>query len=333
MSKHSDDPASIRKRSLRRCRRIFGLRHSGCMALAVLLAVGMPVAASAQSASPVSAECDAPPLPPGTPTTLEEMASPAAAPSSAATPATSVSTPAVEPAGTPADAAATERVTSAAENLIGCLSTGNALGFAALVTPTYLLTEFEITNPYDMEYVFEGFPTFELLAADDVQTHDDGRSSIVLTTLVGGTQVDRFRAYFVEGDGGALLLDQEVTLPVVGADVAVDVTLLDYSFELSQDTIPAGALVSFTISNEGQYPHEFAVVRLPEGVTVDDAMADPALAEAIVFIGGAYAEAGAVTHVALTNLEPGNYTVVCFVDVPEGVPHVARGMVAELTVE
>ena len=36
---------------------------------------------------------------------------------------------------------------------------------------------------------------------------------------------------------------------------------------------------------------------------------------------------------ALENLEAGTYTVVCFVDEPEGVPHVVRGMVAEFTVQ
>jgi hypothetical protein len=32
-------------------------------------------------------------------------------------------------------------------------------------------------------------------------------------------------------------------------------------------------------------------------------------------------------------LQPGVYTAVCFVDVPESIPHVVRGMVAEFTVE
>ena len=333
MPNSSDDAVSSDPRSTRHRHRIPGQRHWGILAVAVILAIGVPGAGRAQDASPVSAKCSAPALPPGTPTPLEELASPEAAASIEATPEPDELESATEPAGTPADAATAERVTSAAENIIGCLATGNALGFAALVTPNYLLTEFGITNPYDMEYIFEGFPTFELLAADDVQTHDDGRSSIALTTLVGGTQVDRFRAFFVEGDGNALLLDEEATLPVEGAEVSIEVTLLDYSFELSQHSVPAGALVSFTVSNEGQHPHEFAVVRLPEGATVEDAMADPAIAETIAFIGGAYAEPGVVTYVALTNLEPGVYTVVCFVDVPEGVPHVARGMVAELTVE
>jgi plastocyanin len=238
----------------------------------------------------------------------------------------------MEPAGTPADAATAERTISAAENLIGCLSSGNALGFAALVTPNYLLTEYGITNPYDMEYVFEGMPSFELLAAEAVQQHDDGRTSVEITTVIGGSQVDRFRAYFVEGEQGYLLLDEEVALPVT-ADTTVSVTMLDFSFEMSQTTVPANTLLAFEIENAGTYPHEFVVVQLPGGITVEEALADPALGESVVFLGGAFAEPAGVTYMGLNGLEPGEYTVVCFVDTPDGIPHVMRGMVATLTVE
>ena len=305
-------------------------RGLGLLSIALLLAV-YPLGGFAQEASPAAVVCDAPALPPGTPTSMEAMASPAATEEMAATPEQAQAATAEAP-GTPADPDTAAGVTAAAENLIACLSSGDALGFAALVTPNYLLTEYGITNPYDMEYVFEGMPTFELLAAENPQIHDDGRSSIEVTTVIGGSQVDRFRAYFIEGDQGYLLLDEEVSLPVT-ADVSVDVTMVDYSFEMSQTTVPADTSLAFTIENAGQYPHEFVVVQLPEGVTVEDALADPALAESVVFLGGAFAEPGDVAYMGLSGLAAGTYTVVCFVDVPEGIPHVMRGMVAELTVE
>jgi uncharacterized cupredoxin-like copper-binding protein len=34
----------------------------------------------------------------------------------------------------------------------------------------------------------------------------------------------------------------------------------------------------------------------------------------------------------LVDLQPGTYTVVCFIDVPEGVPHDMRGMIIEFEV-
>jgi len=67
-------------------------------------------------------------------------------------------------------------------------------------------------------------------------------------------------------------------------------------------------------------------------VTIEDALADPALGESVVFLAGAFAEPGGVAYLGLMGLEPGTYTVVCFVDTPEGIPHVMRGMVATFTV-
>jgi hypothetical protein len=321
------------------------------MVFGLVTASVIPIAAqdASPAASPMTATCEAPELPPGTPTPMEEMVpegTPAgdmagmemstpeaveevetiAEVAEQATPETTVAQ-----TGEPADAATAERVIGAAENLIACLSTGDFLGFAALSTPNYLLTEFGTSNPYDLPVFMEGFQV-EGRTVTDAQTHADGRVSVGVTTVIGGTQVDRFRAYFVEEDG-TLLLDEEQTLPVEGAEVTVEVTMLDFAFDLSQDTVPADALVAFTLPNEGQYPHEFAVVRLPEGLTVEQVLADPALEEQVQFVGGAFAEPGEVGYFGLEGLEPGTYTAVCFVDVPEGIPHVMRGMVTEFTVE
>jgi hypothetical protein len=332
MSKYADGPAVETPRSGRKHRAMPDKRRGITLAIAVLLAIGVPAVGHAHESSPVSATCEAPALPPGTPTTMEELASPEAAVSGEGTTGAEAPAAAVEPAGTPADEATAERTISAAENLIECLSSGDALGFAALVTPNYLLTEYGMTNPYDMQYVFEGMPAFELLAAEAVQTHDDVRMSVEVTTVIGGSQVDRFRAYFVEGEQGYLLLDDEVSLPIA-AETTVAVRMVDYSFELSQTTIPSDTLIAFDIENAGEYPHEFVVVQLPEGVSVEDALADPALGESVVFLGGAFAEPGGTTYMGLTGLAPGTYTVVCFVDTPEGIPHVMRGMIAELVVD
>ncbi len=298
--------------------------------LVFLIAMVWAAPVAAQEATPSPVACTAPALPPGTPTAMDvALASPEAAAMPAEPPP---ATPIEAPAGEPADAATSERVIAAVENLVGCLGSGDALGFAALVTPNYLMTEYETDNPYDLELFLDGPLPISLQSADDVQVHDDGRVSADVTTVFAGTQIDRFRAYFVDQDG-QLLLDEEQTQPIETADVTVDVRLRDYSFEMSVTTVPAGAVVAFDLVNEGEYPHEFAVVFLPEGVTVDDVLADPALMDQIQFIGGAFTEPGGTGSMALQNLEPGTYTAVCFVDVPEGVPHVMRGMVTEFTVE
>jgi uncharacterized cupredoxin-like copper-binding protein len=302
-------------------------------------------------ASPTAADCEAPPLPPGTPTPLEELmpeASPAAAPE--ATPAHDMAgmemgtpvdagaspeeaaAPSGPLAGEPADDETTARVTATVENIVACLNSGDGLAFAALTTPRYWEYSFDITNPYDMVYVMEGFPGITLISVGNVLTHDDGRYSAEIVQSFGGIQIDRIQALFID-QNGQLLLDEEISLPIEDADVTIDVTMVDFSFEMSESAIPSDATVAFDVTNDGMYPHEFAIVRLPEGVTVEQVLDDPSLEEDIQFIGGVFAEPGGSASFAVQNLEPGTYTVVCFVDVPDGIPHVMRGMVAELTVE
>lgn len=292
-------------------------------------------AASAQQATPADAPevaCVAPALPPGTPGPMDAPDATTASPV-ADEPSADAAVPvdSGEP-GEPADERTSAQVISAVKNIVGCLASGDYLAFAALLTPTYLQTEMGTDNPYDLPIFLEGFPPVELISAGEVQIHDDGRLSADVTLATGGTQLERFRAYFVD-DGGTLLLDEERTLPIKGADVTVEVTMLDYSFELSTTTVPSGAVVAFNLVNEGEYPHEFVVVRLPDGVTVENVLDDPSLMDQVEFFGGAFADPGGTGAMGLQPLEPGTYTAVCFVDVPEGVPHVMRGMVAEFTVE
>jgi uncharacterized cupredoxin-like copper-binding protein len=121
---------------------------------------------------------------------------------------------------------------------------------------------------------------------------------------------------------------------VPGDAQAADVELVDYAFVLGRTSFAAGAPVVFNATNTGQHPHELAVLRLPEGARAEQVLEDPAVQEQVRFVGGTYAEPGqAALPLVLVDLEPGTYTVACYVDVPEGVPHVMRGMVAEFTVE
>ena len=170
------------------------------------------------------------------------------------------------------------------------------LGFGR--TPNYLLTEFGTSNPYDLPVFMEGFLSIAGRALTDAQTHAEVRVSADVTTVIAGTQVDHFQVYFVE-ENGMLLLDEEQTLPVEGAEITVEVTTLDFAYDVSQDTVPAGALIAFTLPNERQYPHEFAVVRLPEGIPVEQVLADPALEEQIHFFGGIFARPGDTGYFAL----------------------------------
>lgn len=320
--------------------RLFGL-------IALLLALAGGVTATAAQdgtplASPAAGPCTAPELPPGTPTPLEATPlaegtpDPAAAGEAVATEAATEAAPeaTATPVGTPADPALTERIEAAADNLANCFNARDYLAVAALYTPGYLEAEFGVTNPYDFPALVEGFgpPPIAVRSIDDVQALADGRVTSD-TVVVIGNQIERTRDFWVE-QGEHVLLDVSADLPIeppAGA-TTVDVTTTDFAFQLSQVTIPAGDLV-LRGTNTGQYFHEIALARFPEGVEVSMAMMEAGSPEGTEFFGGNGGPAGASFDVVLVGLEPGTYTLLCFVDEPDGVPHVAKGMIAELTIE
>jgi plastocyanin len=116
------------------------------------------------------------------------------------------------------------------------------------------------------------------------------------------------------------------------------VSMNDFSFAPSANLKAGPQMIKF--ENKGKQPHEAVVMRLAEGVTADDfvemASADewpdgppPVTAAG----GGAPLDPGGTSYVSM-DLEPGKYMVICYVPDPEGgMPHFAKGMVDEFTVE
>lgn len=109
----------------------------------------------------------------------------------------------------------------------------------------------------------------------------------------------------------------------------------DFAFE-GPDQIESGFTV-VTMVNEGIEPHHLQLMRLHDDVTMEDV--DSAFQqgqEAVFglgeFVGGpTEAEAGGTNRVIL-DLRSGNYLALCFVTGEDGVPHIAKGMVATLEV-
>lgn len=114
----------------------------------------------------------------------------------------------------------------------------------------------------------------------------------------------------------------------------ISLTASDYAFE-APDTITAGP-TRIQMTNTGKEFHHVIAVHIDPGHTVDELMksmgpgAPPAWAH---MMGGPIGPSpgGAATTTAL-NLIPGTYALICVVPSPDGVPHVAKGMVRELTV-
>ena len=313
----------------------------GFLAVLLFLPLGVTSGLAAQEAtpqaSPVIADCVSPEIPPGTPTPHEEEASPAAGDALEATPEGEISllpeaSPEI-PGGEPAPEDVVADVEAASANAISCINAGDYLAFAALLTPDGLMEECGTTNIYDAPACFEGIPAITDSEVSDVQVHEDGRVSADLV-LQFGSFVSHERQFFVMMADGTYLLDVSPDLPVdvpEGATV-IGGELVDYDFVLSETSAPAGD-IAFNVTNNGEYPHEMVVLQLPEGVTVEALLEDESLFAQVQFFGFTFAEPGQTAlPLVLIDLPPGTYTLVCFVDVPEGVPHLMRGMVAEFEV-
>jgi len=118
----------------------------------------------------------------------------------------------------------------------------------------------------------------------------------------------------------------------------VTVIGLDYAFG-GPRTLPPGP-TSIAFENRGEVPHEMILVRLKEGVTLDQVMEGVAAGTdpeefteggaAILIVGPGETADGRVE----VDLLPGRtYALVCnFQDEPDAAPHTALGMVASLEV-
>lgn len=115
----------------------------------------------------------------------------------------------------------------------------------------------------------------------------------------------------------------------------ITINAADFSFEAA-DQIEAG-LARINLVNNGQEPHHAQIVRLNEGVTLEQFQAALQEGEAaafplITFVGGpGLVDPGLQSQVTL-DLSPGQYVLLCFIPSHDGVPHLAKGMVRPLEV-
>lgn len=125
----------------------------------------------------------------------------------------------------------------------------------------------------------------------------------------------------------------------------VDVTATEYAFEGVPATSEGGP-TSFEFDNDGAELHEMVLLRKRDGVTesFEELLQLPqeeAMSK-VEFAGVAFAAPGEQDGVnyVVTDLQPGEYAMVCFIPVGttseesfgDGPPHFTQGMLAEFTV-
>jgi plastocyanin len=116
-----------------------------------------------------------------------------------------------------------------------------------------------------------------------------------------------------------------------GATETVEMQLADYVFVPGDVEVDAG-IVTFATTNTGEESHELAF--LPGGGQVplsgDGEPDEDALAEAGAFELEAFPPGEDCN--ATYDLEPGEYTLFCIVEAPDGQTHYEKGMAGTLTV-
>lgn len=122
--------------------------------------------------------------------------------------------------------------------------------------------------------------------------------------------------------------------PVTPPPATVTIRATDYAFD-APDSIPAG-VTTFHLLNVGPGLHHALFVRLDSAKTVADLLVAlkrhtplPAWA---TFVGGPNVPDPGKESQATLDLTPGNYAIICILDMPGGVPHYMRGMFRALTV-
>jgi uncharacterized cupredoxin-like copper-binding protein len=133
----------------------------------------------------------------------------------------------------------------------------------------------------------------------------------------------------------------EVTAPAATGELPTgdaQLTLQDFAF-VGLDRLPTGRQVVH-VTNNGPQPHEAGIVKLSEGVTVEDlfsmatASAPPSGPPPFESSGGIAALSPDHDGTMTVDLVPGEYAFVCFVPDPaSGKPHIQLGMIGALTVE
>ncbi len=125
---------------------------------------------------------------------------------------------------------------------------------------------------------------------------------------------------------------QQPSAPAPAADVRL--TLRDYAYEITPE-ITAGRHV-IHVENAAVQPHEVVFMRLAPGKTPHDLLAweqsrngpPPATP-----VGGTTLLSTGQDNLLQIDFEPGEYALLCFVpDAGDGKPHVAHGMVRQITV-
>ena len=161
---------------------------------------------------------------------------------------------------------------------------------------------------------------FAVACSDDDGENDANPPSLPAATVPGGNAVSTSTAGGVTG-----------TATSGSSAPTVQLTARDFAYDINDSIV--GGLVRLEMRNTGQEPHHAQFARLNDGVTQAQFTAalqnpDPTAALGMISLaGGPGIIQPGQTQVVYDTLAAGKYTLLCFVESADGLPHAAKGMV------
>ena len=116
----------------------------------------------------------------------------------------------------------------------------------------------------------------------------------------------------------------------------LDITLDDYGYTTEQEQVAAGP-VTLRVRNGGKEAHQVHIGKPKRPMTPDQFIAlhhesEAAAARQVDWAGGVNGLEPGASQTAVSNLEPGDYLMVCYMPSPDGTSHVMKGMVGTVHV-
>ena len=137
-----------------------------------------------------------------------------------------------------------------------------------------------------------------------------------------------FAASFTACERPKAASETPATPATAPAPSVVTIRAKDYAFDAPAEF--TGGKVTFHFFNDGPDIHHVQLIRLADGKTVADllgALKKPGpLPDWATEAGGPNAVDPGHENTATIDVAPGNYALICFVDTPDHVPHVMKGM-------
>jgi hypothetical protein len=222
-----------------------------------------------------------------------------------------------------------------------CKSAGDFQTMSRLVTENYLGQVYGGGPRMSREtflVIAETLPTpkIRFRAFDDLSILGDGEARANVTLIVGNQLIFE-RLTFVEEKNrpGHWLIDSTEPLRVRPPRDHASVKLTITGNRYSPDELTAdNSTVEIRASNSDKEDHELLVLKLDSGLTTNDVLTAPGpdLPNGARYIGQVTIPDRSSGALVLVDLKPGTYTIVDLLPADNGVPHLAIGMEATLTI-